>query len=72
MPESQDTAGRLTELETRLAFQESALQDLGEVLRNQQQQIDALSRQLEALGQQIEQLSETLETALPDERPPHY
>jgi SlyX protein len=72
MPASGELPGRVTELETRLAFQESALQELGDVLRAQQQQIDALSRQLEALGQQIEQLSDTLETALPDERPPHY
>jgi SlyX protein len=63
---------RLIEIETRLAFQEDALQTLNQVIYQQQQQID----RLESLGKWLaERLQNHADNAQPKpelEIPPHY
>lgn len=66
---STDTA-RVEALETKLAFQEDALQQLSDALVAQQARIDRLEAQVALLAEQLAQ-------AEPgglggDERPPHY
>lgn|GEM_PF-2367699 len=46
-PRYSPTEVRITELETRLAFQEQALQELNQVLTDQQRQLDGLRSALE-------------------------
>ena len=47
MHESDDE--RLTEIETLLAFQEQAIEDLSQVIRSQQAEIDELKQKFELL-----------------------
>lgn len=64
---------RIVELETRLAFQESTLQDLNGIVARQQQEILALQRDLEALRAQLRTLAPGLVENRSDEPlPPHY
>ncbi len=66
---------RFIDLETKLAYQEDAAQQLSDVVARQQQQIDALETALRALIERVQSLS-TQEGAgkvsLADEVPPHY
>lgn len=63
----------LIELQTRIAFQEHALEELNTVVTRQQQQIDLLMRELHSLREQYESLhSHSAEGAEIDEKPPHY
>jgi len=64
---------RMTELETRVAFQDKTLQELNEVVTRQQGEIDRLARELEALKIQLRSLS-AYPVASRDEEtpPPHY
>ena len=64
---------RIVELETRLAFQESMLQDLNGVVARQQQEILSLRRDLEAVRAQLRALAPGLVENRRDEPPPpHY
>lgn len=64
---------RLTELESRTAFQDHALQELSDVVARQQREIDQLRLQLESLRAQLAALA-TAGSAHPAEEPPppHY
>ena len=64
---------RVTELETRLAFQDQTIQELNEALIDQQRQIDGLREELERLREQIG-ASGVSNVASPSEEtpPPHY
>ena len=65
---------RLVELETKFSFQEDTLQELGEVLIRQQQQLDELTRRVSSLQSRLEEVL-TREPGGVDpasERPPHY
>ena len=62
---------RIDTLESRLAFQDDAIETLNKTVTEQWAKIDALTRQLVALG---ERLQET-ESQMPgptNEPPPHY
>ena len=65
---------QLTELQTRLAFQDHTIHELNDVITDQQKQIDRLSEKLRLLDDKLK----TLEDAVPashdpvQERPPHY
>ena len=61
---------RLETLETKLAFQEEALQQLSDVLVAQQGRIDRLEARLVLLTEQLRERAE--QNAEPDEPPPHY
>lgn len=64
---------RIDELETQLAFQESTVTSLNQVITDQQKQIDVLRDQVNQLQQQIQNLSESIVRPEADEPPPpHY
>ena len=64
---------RLIELETRLAFQEDALQALNTVVVRQQREIAEFTRQIETLKIQLRAVATASGTDGTDETPPpHY
>ena len=62
---------RIDTLETRLAYQDDAIETLNQTVTAQWKQIDALTRQLAALSERLDQ-AETSAGAPANERPPHY
>lgn len=70
MPNPEDIARRLTDLEIKASFTEDLVDRLNEVIVRQQAQIDRLLREVLALK---EQGASADAPPLPfDERPPHY
>ena len=68
---------RLTEIESKLAFQEETLRVLNEVVYRQQQEIAQLEQLCRSLRTRYDELTHRLSSAAtivnPDvERPPHY
>lgn len=66
---------RITELETRLAFQDDALQQLSDELLAQNRLIERLQRQVEALATRQRELAGqvgTLGGSEDEPPPPHY
>ena len=64
---------RLTELETRVAFQEQTIQELNEVVTRQQAEIDRLAQGYETLKLQLLELAPSLVADSGEETPPpHY
>jgi len=64
---------RLTELETKISYQDHTIGELNDVVVRQQRQIDRLEKALERLRQHLKQ-GNNPELARPDEEipPPHY
>lgn len=74
MNDTTDTAGRLDELESRLAFQDDLIENLNEVIARQDRDIALLTHRLADLTAKFEELAAS---AAPDsttghEPPPHY
>jgi len=68
-----DLESRVTDLETRLAFQDDTIQALNDVLVEQQRLVERLQLQLVALAKRQEEMQGTLGGADEDEAPPpHY
>ncbi len=65
---------RLTDLETKVAFQDDLLESLNRIVAEQQQQIDMLQQQVQMLYDQLRLLapSNIAQGEAADERPPHY
>ncbi len=64
---------KIIALETKIAFQEEALQALNEVVTQQQQEIAALKQGLAQLTEQLKQLSPSnIATESEETHPPHY
>mgnify|MGYP000132526915 CR=1 FL=1 len=64
---------QIIELETRLAFQEHAIQALNDVVTRQQQQIETLVREVQALKDRLRAAAPSPVGPLEDEKPPpHY
>jgi SlyX protein len=63
---------RVTELESRLAFQDDTIQALNDVLVSQQRAVDRLQLQISALLKRQEEQSSQFETFEQDAPPPHY
>ncbi len=64
---------RLVELETTVAFQDDALNQLNGVVTRQQQELAELRRELTALRERWQALQASLAVApQPDPPPPHY
>ncbi|SDT86641.1 SlyX family protein [Geopseudomonas guangdongensis] len=63
---------RVTELETRLAFQDDALQQLSDELLVQSRLIERLQRQIEVLASRQAELVEQVGNADDEAPPPHY
>ena len=69
----EDAAGRLAEIEAKLALSEDLLDALNGTVYRQQQHIDRLERELRALRDQVEAASAAAVPNTPlDEVPPHY
>jgi SlyX protein len=62
---------RIDVLETRLAFQDDAIETLNKTITSQWQQIDALTRQLAALSERLSE-AEAASPGPANEPPPHY
>ncbi len=58
---------RLVKIETQLAFQEQTIRELNDVLYEQQQEIDRLTKRVEELLKTIPAIE-----APANEKPPHY
>lgn len=65
---------RFIDLETKLAYQEDAQQQLSDVVARQQQQIDTLEAALRALIERVNRLNvqEQDKPSAAEEVPPHY
>ena len=64
---------RLIELETKLAFQETIVEELNEIVTRQQQQLDILQSAIEQLNDRLKSASEETVMEPAQERPPpHY
>jgi SlyX protein len=62
---------RIDTLESRLAFQDDAIETLNKTVTEQWTKIDALTRQLVALGERLQE-AESQVTGPANEPPPHY
>lgn len=70
MPSTDD---RLIELETRVSYQEDALNTLGEELARQKREIEALLARLRELQSRVDSGGEgVFRGSAQDEVPPHY
>ncbi len=63
---------RLTDLESRLAFQEHTIQELSDEIYRQQKQIVHLDQLCRLMLQKLQDVSATLPGKPVDEKPPHY
>lgn len=64
---------RVIELETRLTYQEAAMQELSDALAHQQKVIDRLGAELDALRQQVRaQAQFNIASSSEETPPPHY
>jgi SlyX protein len=64
---------RLIDLESRVAFQDDALEQLNRVVHEQQLQIDHLRAELDTVKQQLRAVAPTLVAGRDEETPPpHY
>ena len=62
----------LAELESRIAFQEDAIDKLSEVVARQEMDLEKLTRMVKILHGQLRELSGDDEGAAADVPPPHY
>ncbi|UZE95100.1 SlyX family protein [Alkalimarinus alittae] len=67
-----NTEDRLTELETKMAFQEDLLQDLNDVVARQEQQLDKLWQANKMLKSQLDSVNSAPGEASHEAPPPHY
>jgi SlyX protein len=68
-----DIDARIEQLETTVAYQEQAIEDLNKVITSQWQEIEALKRQLAKFGDQLREVEANPALAPQDEPPPpHY
>ena len=64
---------RITELESRIAFQEDALDKMSEEMAHQEKQIQMLTQMVKILNRNLESLrSDPLSSSENEPPPPHY
>ncbi|MCI8211839.1 hypothetical protein AUC61_20100 [Pseudomonas sp. S25] len=63
---------RVTDLESRLAFQDDTIQALNDVLVTQQRALDRLQQQMAAMLKRQEEMGSQFEIFGEDAPPPHY
>jgi SlyX protein len=63
---------RITDLESRLAFQDDTIQALNDVLVAQQRELERLQLQVAALARRQEEIGGQLDAAEDEVPPPHY
>lgn len=74
MSSTTDTAGRLDELESRLAFQDDLIESLNGIVARQDREIALLTHRLANLTAKFEELAASAapDSAAGHEPPPHY
>lgn len=73
MSDRKSSDDRITELETRLSFQEDTLQQLNDVTTRQDQLLQNLARKIDTLQAQLKTLAPSLIADSSQETPPpHY
>jgi SlyX protein len=70
MSDARALSERIDVLETRLTFQDEAIETLNKTITAQWQQIDALTRQVAALSERLQEAEANAPAA--NEPPPHY
>jgi len=70
MSDAKNLSDRIDVLETRLTFQDEAIETLNKTITAQWQQIDALTRQVAALSERLQEAESNAPAA--NEPPPHY
>ncbi len=64
---------RLTNLETKVAFQDDLVDSLNRIVASQQQQLDLLQQQIQMLYDQLRSLAPAgIASESEEARPPHY
>ena len=65
---------RITELESRVAFQEDTLDQLNDAVSKQELEIERLTRMIKIMSQQVKSLRLDDPAGAPDDEPPppHY
>lgn len=63
---------RLFDLESRIAFQEDAIDKLSDVIARQEKELDQLKRMVLILSTQIKSYDGSEHRIEANERPPHY
>lgn len=67
------TEHRITELETKVAYQEVSIQELDKAVMTMQKQIEELETCCQILKERMREVSGLIpEFNFPDEKPPHY
>ena len=68
-----EARARFEALETRIAHQERAIEDLSTTVAEQWKQIDVLTKQLARFGDRLQQVEDNAPSSVADEPPPpHY
>ncbi|MBB6285518.1 MULTISPECIES: SlyX family protein [unclassified Pseudomonas] len=67
-----DLQDRVTDLESRLAFQDDTIETLNDILVAQQRAVERLQLQMTALLKRQEEMSGQFETSEEEAPPPHY
>jgi SlyX protein len=63
---------RITDLESRLAFQDDTIQTLNDVLVAQQRELERLQLQIAALARRQEEVGGQIDADEDEAPPPHY
>lgn len=69
---NETTQKTIEDLQSRLVFQEDAIEHLNKTIAQQGQAIELLQQQLQYLYGQVKQLSEQRSESQQNELPPHY
>ncbi|MBJ2213915.1 MULTISPECIES: SlyX family protein [Pseudomonas] len=67
-----DLQERVTDLESRLAFQDDTIETLNDILVTQQRAVERLQLQMTALLKRQEEMSGQFESSEEEAPPPHY
>jgi len=67
-----DLENRMADLESRLAFQDDALQTMSDVVYEQERVIERLRLQMQALLKRLEDLQGQVGVSEDEAPPPHY
>lgn len=73
MTDTENIAARLETLETRIAYQDQAIEDLSKTITDQWKLIETLNRQLARLGDRVTEAEISAGAPnVPEPPPPHY
>jgi len=68
--QSQDE--RITELETKISYQEMTIQELSALIADQEKRLSRLEERDSLLTGKVQELMEIMEESPVDRKPPHY